>query len=162
MRIAILSDTHSRYATVEKVLEMLQDRKINFVIHCGDIEDADTVWLFQGLTAHFVFGNCDTERASLRQAVHGIGETLHEPFGNLELERVKIAFLHGDDRRLMHDVEHGEYFDFLFYGHTHQAEEHRTGPTRVVNPGALHRARPRTFVVLDLATRALESVVVEA
>jgi putative phosphoesterase len=161
MRIAILSDTHSRYATVEKVLEMLQDRKVNFVIHCGDIEDADTVWLFQGLTAHFVFGNCDTERAALRQAIHGIGETLHEPFGDLELEGVKIAFLHGDDKRLMHDVVQSEYFDFLFYGHTHQAEEHQVGPTRVVNPGALHRARPKTFVLLDLTTRALETVVVE-
>ncbi len=161
MRIAILSDTHSRHATVEKVLELLRDRQVNFVIHCGDIDDADTVWLFQGLTAHFVFGNCDTERASLRQAIHGIGETLHEPFGHLELEGVKIAFLHGDDKGLMHDVVQSESFDFLFYGHTHHAEEHRTGPTRVVNPGALHRARPKTFVLLDLATRELETVVVE-
>jgi putative phosphoesterase len=161
MQIAILSDTHSRYQTVEKALQLLQDRKINFVIHCGDIDDADTVWLFQGFTAHFVFGNCDTERASLRQAIHGIGETLHEPFGHLELEGVKIAFLHGDDRLLMRDVENSGHFDFLFYGHTHQAAEHVTGPTRVVNPGALQRARPKTFVILDLATRALESVVVD-
>ena len=62
MQIAILSDTHSRYATVEKALELLQDRKINVLLHCGDIEDSETVWLFQGFTAHFVFGNCDTER----------------------------------------------------------------------------------------------------
>ena len=95
MKIAILSDTHSRYATVEAALQILQGRNINFVIHCGDIEDSETVWLFQGFTAHFVFGNCDLDRASLRQAVHGIGETLHEPFGSLELEGVKIAFLHG-------------------------------------------------------------------
>ena len=161
MRIGILSDTHSRYPTVEKALQLLQDRKVNVVLHCGDIEDAETVWLFRGFTAHFVFGNCDTERHSIRQAVHGIGEALHEPFGHLELEGVKIAFLHGDDRRLMADVENSGYFDFLFYGHTHQAAEHRTGPTRVINPGALHRARPKTFVVLDLATGAVESVPVE-
>jgi len=161
MQIAILSDTHSRYATVEKALGLLQDRKINIVLHCGDIEDSETVWLFQGFTAHFVFGNCDTERHSLRQAVHGIGETLHDGYGHVELEGVKIAFTHGDDQRLLHDLEVSEAFDFLFYGHTHKAAEHRTGPTRVINPGALHRANPKTFVILDLATRAVESVVVE-
>ena len=161
MQIAILSDTHSRHATVEKALRLLQDRKVNVVLHCGDIEDADTVWLFQGFTAHFVFGNCDTERHSIRQAVHGIGETLHEGYGFVELEGVKLAFTHGDNARLLHDLEASGAFDFLFYGHTHKAEEHRTGPTRVINPGALHRANPKAFVVLDLATRAIESVVVD-
>ena len=76
------------------------------------------------------------------------------------LEGKKIAFLHGDDQRLLHDVEHSGHFDYLFYGHTHQAAERRTGPTRVINPGALHRARPKTMVLLDLATGALESVMV--
>jgi putative phosphoesterase len=161
MQIAILSDTHSRYATVEKALALLQERKINTLLHCGDIEDSETVWLFQGFTAHFVFGNCDTDRHSIRQAVHGIGETLHDGYGHVELEGVKIAFTHGDDQRLMRELEASGAFDFLFYGHTHKAEEHRTGPTRVINPGALHRASPKTFVVLDLATRAVESVVVD-
>lgn len=161
MKIAILSDTHSRYATVEKVLQMLQGRKINFVIHCGDIDDSETVWLFQGFTAHFVFGNCDHDKTAIRQAVHGIGETLHEPFGHLELGDCKIAWLHGDDHHLFRDVENSAHFDFLFYGHTHHAEQHRTGPTLVVNPGALHRARPKSFVILDLETRELEAVVLE-
>ena len=161
MQIAVLSDTHSRYATVEKALQLLQARKINVLLHCGDIEDSETVWLFQGFTAHFVFGNCDTERHSIRQAVHGIGETLHDGYGYVELEGVKIAFTHGDNPRLLHDLEGSGAFDFLFYGHTHHAEEHRTGPTRVVNPGALHRARPKTFVILDLASGVLESVAVE-
>src|SRR5437763_12516638 len=161
MKIAILSDTHSRYATVEQVLELLRQRKVNHVVHCGDIEDSETVWLFQGVTAHFVFGNCDTERTELRQAVHGIGEVLHESWGVIVVDGLKIAFTHGDDKRLLHELEHCGEFDFLFYGHTHQAEEHRTGPTRVINPGALHRARPKTFAVLDLATRDVESVVVD-
>jgi putative phosphoesterase len=158
MQIAILSDTHSRYQTVETVLSWLQTRGVNQVIHCGDIEDAETVWLFHGFTVHFVFGNCDYDRASLRQAIHGIGETLHEPFGNLELEGCRIAFLHGDNKKLMHQVERAAQFDYLFYGHTHEAREHRTGPTRVINPGALHRARPKSFVILDLPRGEMESL----
>ncbi len=161
MKIAILSDTHGRYETVEKALAVLRERQVTHVIHCGDIDDADTVWLFHGLTVHFVFGNCDTERVALQQAIHGIGETLHRPFGQLEFEGVKLAFLHGDDRHLMKEVVESGRFDFLFYGHTHHALEHRTGPTRVINPGALHRANPKTFLLLDLPSGETEIVIVE-
>src|SRR6516164_5374268 len=157
MRIAILSDTHSRHATVETVLKRIDEIGVELILHCGDIEDADTVWLFPGNT-HFVFGNCDSERTSLRQAIHGIGATLHEPFGKLELDGTRIAFIHSDDKKLFEKLETSGQFDYLFYGHTHVAREHRTGKTRVINPGALHRARPKTFIILDLATGAVESV----
>ncbi len=162
MKIAIISDTHSRYPVVEAVLRILQERKINHVLHCGDIDDSETVWLFQGVTSHFVLGNSDAlERTSIRQAIHGIGAELHEPFGHLEIEGVRIAWLHGDDEQMLFDVEHADYFDFLFHGHTHQAAQHRTGRTLVVNPGALHRARVLSFAILDLSTRELETVVVD-
>lgn len=161
MRIGIISDTHSRYETVDKVVALLEEHGVDFVVHCGDIEDAGVVERLRGFPTHFVFGNCDSDRDDLRRAVQLHGLTLHEPFGNLELEGCKIAFLHGDDKLLMRDVENSGYFDFLFYGHTHQAKEHRTGPTRVINPGALHRARPRTFVVLDLPAGDVQSVVVD-
>jgi uncharacterized protein len=160
MRIAVLSDTHSRHATVEAALELIGQRHVELILHCGDIDDAETVWLFPGNT-HFVFGNCDTDKASLRQAIYGIGATLHEPFGGLELAETRIAFIHGDIKPLMDNVERSGAYDFLFYGHTHQAEEHRTGPTRVINPGALQRARVKTFVILDLESGVVESVTVE-
>ena len=121
MKIAILSDTHGRHETVRLALEIVRQRGLSTVLHCGDIDDPDSVSLFAGFDAHFVFGNCDTERLSLQQAIHGIGETLHRPFGQLEIEGVKIAFLHGDDERLMREVEESGRFDFLFYGHTHVA-----------------------------------------
>src|SRR6267143_2097956 len=140
MRIAVISDTHSRYATVRSALGLLLARKVEYVLHCGDIEDAETVQLFRGLPVHFVYGNCDTDREALREAIAANGLTLHEPFGRLELAGRKIAFTHGDDKKLLRDLEVNQAFDFLFYGHTHVAEEHRTGPTRVINPGALHRA----------------------
>lgn len=161
MRIGIISDTHNRYRTVATALAALQERGVDVVLHCGDIEDATTVALFRGLTTHFVWGNCDTERAALRQAMTASGATLHEPFGSLELEGRKIAWIHSDDKRLFRDIEHSASYDFLFYGHTHQAEQHRTGPTLVVNPGALQRARVKTFVVLDLTCGEIESVQVE-
>jgi putative phosphoesterase len=161
MQIAVLSDSHGRSATVKRALAELRDRGITTVLHCGDIEGPETVALFRGLDAHFVFGNCDHDRAALRAAIAEAGATLHEGWGHLERDGVKIAFLHGDDKPLMREVEESGYFDYLFHGHTHQAAERRNGPTRVINPGALHRARPKTFLVLDLATGATEAVTVE-
>jgi putative phosphoesterase len=161
MKIAVLSDTHSRHATVRRALEIVRDHGVEALLHCGDIEDPETIELFRGFTAHFVFGNCDHDRDGLRNAMKGAGVTLHENFGHLELAGKKLAFLHGDDRKLMLDVQHSGAYDFLFYGHSHIAEEHRTGPTRVINPGALHRARPKQFIVLDLSAGALEAVEVE-
>ncbi len=161
MRIGIISDTHGNLRMVTCALAELRERGITTVLHCGDIDDANTVKLFQGFTMHFVFGNCDIDKGPLRAAMADIGATLHDHFGSVELEGVKLAFLHGDDTKQMRDVERSGYYDFLFYGHTHQAEEHQSGPTRVINPGALHRARPKTFVVLDLDSKEVESVMVE-
>src|SRR5262249_31614106 len=131
------------------------------VLHCGDIDDKETVRLFAPLPTDFVFGNCDSDLAGMKRTMDQIGATLHEHFGNLEIEGRTIAWLHGDDAGLFRDVDRSGHFDFLFYGHTHVAEEHRTGPTRVINPGALHRARVKSFVVLDLPSGKLESIVVE-
>ncbi|SRR6266446_1851925 len=158
MQIGILSDTHSRYETVQKALALLKQQNIEFVLHCGDIDDIETVRLFRGFTTHFVFGNCDWDKAALRQAIEEIGATLHEPFGDVELNGVRIAWTHGDDKRLLRDLENSGHFDFIFYGHSHQAEQHRSGPTLVANPGALQRARTKTLLTLNLANRELAAV----
>jgi putative phosphoesterase len=161
MRIGILSDTHSRCQAVEKALALVRARRVNRLIHCGDIEDADTVRLFEGFTVHFVLGNCDHDRTELRRAVDEIGQWLDEQWGYLELDGVKMAFTHGDDQRLLRELEASGGFDYIFHGHTHQAADRRNGRTRIINPGALHRARPKTFVILDLQTGGAESVIVE-
>jgi len=160
MRIAILSDTHSRYDTIETTLRLVDQHNAELILHCGDIDDSEAVWLFPPNT-HFVLGNCDLDRTAIQQAIHGIGATLHMPLGRLELNGVHIAWLHGDDRALMRDVEQSGDYDFLFYGHTHVADERQTERTRVINPGALHRARQKTFLVLEVESGETETVVVE-
>jgi putative phosphoesterase len=160
MRIAVISDTHNRMASVKAALAIIADRGIECILHCGDIEDADTVRLFPAHT-HFVFGNCDYDRTGIVDAVDAIGAALHGAWGQLELAGQTLAFTHGDDRALLHDLEHADAFDFLFHGHTHIAKEHRTGRTRVINPGALQRVAVRTFVLLDLHSGAVESVSVD-
>ena len=130
------------------------------MIHCGDIDNAETVRAFAGSNVHFVYGNCDGDRASIRHAIDEIGATLHDPFGHLELGGKRIAWLHGDKPDLKRDVENSGAYDYLFYGHTHVAEQQLVGETLVINPGALFRARQKTCLTLDLPSGAMESIIV--
>ena len=157
MLLAVLSDTHGRVATVAAALKIVADRKADVLVHCGDIDDASTVGLFPAGT-HFVWGNCDGDRDGIEEAVADAGCTMHGAWGHLELAGRAVAFTHGDDKALLHELERSGAFDFVFYGHTHVAKEHRTGRTRVINPGALHRAIPKSFILLDAATGELERV----
>src|SRR5437879_10529178 len=123
MRIGVLSDTHDRAATVMAALELFRKRDVELVLHCGDIDSEETVRLFAGWPTHFVFGNwdkdwiCATDRddSRLRHAIQEIGGTLHEPWGYLELCGHEIAWIHGDDRALLRDLEYADCFDYLFY-----------------------------------------------
>ena len=160
MLIAVISDTHSRTVSVQSALQIMAERGVEVILHCGDIQDGETVRLFPAHT-HFVFGNCDYGRKEIERAVADIGATLHGAWGQLEIAGISLAFVHGDDHQLLHDLENADTFDFLFHGHTHIAREHRTGKTRVINPGALQRVARRTFLLLDLPSGAVESVTVE-
>src|SRR5947207_1367831 len=157
MKIAIVSDTHNKVQHVRTALEEVRRRGIRTVIHCGDICDAAVVELFAGLDAHFVLGNCDHDEDELRQAIAHTGATLHDSFGHLELAGKTLAFTHGDDTGLLRDLEVSGAYDYLFHGHTHQRADRQAGPTRVINPGAMQRARVKTFAVLDLGTGVVET-----
>ncbi len=161
MKIAVLSDTHNQEARVRRALDVMRDRGVSVVLHCGDIEDAPIVELFRDFTAHFVFGNCDWDRPALMEMIEKIGATLHENYGHLELDGKQIAFVHGHEQKLLADLKGADCYDYLFHGHTHVAVDRRAGRTRVINPGALHRVREKTFVILDVASGTAESVVVE-
>src|SRR5437016_5846567 len=80
MLLAIISDTHSRTVSVESALQIMAERGVETILHCGDIQDGDTVRLFPAHT-HFVFGNCDHGRKEIERAVADIGATLHGAWG---------------------------------------------------------------------------------
>jgi putative phosphoesterase len=180
MRIGVLSDTHDCTVAVTAALATLRRRGVRLVLHCGDIAAPRTVRLFAGFAAHFVFGNWDgdwprgpryawaplwphgksRDDARLRRAVEEVGGAVHDPWGDLELEGHKVAWVHGHDRALLQELEQSGCYDYLFYGHTHRAAQHRRGGTRVVNPGALFKVARKTFAVLDLDAGEVEWVAV--
>ena len=158
MLIAVLSDTHNNERNTLRALELVQARGAELVLHCGDICDTDTAQLFHQLPTHFVKGNNDFDVAGLQATIRAIRGTWHGAFADLELAGRRIAMLHGDQwRQLGRAIQSGSY-DYLFFGHTHVFERNRTGRTIVLNPGALHRASPKTCALVDLTSGRIDEV----
>src|SRR5688572_14146288 len=160
MLIGIVSDTHDKADTMAVVMRILRERGAEFFIHCGDVGSTRVLDHLAGLPACFVFGNCDWDRAVLKRYAQDIDLACHDSFGDLTLAGKRIAVTHGDDhvlkRRLLSEQQH----DYLLQDHTHVREDTRFGKTRLINPGALHRANPKTAALLDTAEDSVEFFIV--
>jgi hypothetical protein len=158
--IGIVSDTHDRAETMALAVRMLRERGAEFFIHCGDVGSPRVLDHLAGLAACFVFGNCDWDRAGLKRYAAHIDLACHDAFGDLTLDGKRIAVIHGDDsalkRRLLAEQQH----DYLLQGHSHLREDTRIGRMRLINPGALHRANPKTAALLDTGSDELAFLVV--
>lgn len=156
MLIGILSDTHDRTETMAAAVQLLQARGAEYFIHCGDVGSPAVLDYLAGHKACFVWGNCDWDRIGLQRYAKSIEIDCFGAFGELELDGRKLAVIHGDDpalkRRLLSEQKH----DYLLQGHTHVKQDARIGKMRLINPGALHRANPKTVALLDTASDLLE------
>lgn len=122
------------------------------------------------IEARIVFGNTDIEVGALTRYATSLGIVVDHPVGRVSLpgggeEQVggdagadsgnvanglrggELVFCHGHESAPMRDaVRRGARY--LCHGHTHEASDTRQGATRIINPGALHRARQYNVAVL--------------
>jgi putative phosphoesterase len=160
MLVGILSDTHDNAASMAAAMALLRQRGCRRIIHCGDVGSPRILDHLAGLDASFVWGNCDWDRPALERHARCLGITCHGAFGEFDLDGAPAALLHGDDHRLKARLLAEQRHAYLLQGHTHLAEDRRIGRVRLINPGALHRANPRTVAILDTASGALELLAV--
>lgn len=160
LRIAVVSDTHGHLEFTRQAVELIRQRDVAAVLHCGDVGSPAIVPLFADWPTHFVFGNVDYDAGALDRAIRQARQTTHGEFGEIELAGVKIALLHSHDRSRFDAAISAGGYDLVCYGHTHQAEQHVAGRTLVLNPGALYRANPRSFAIVELPDLLVEFVAV--
>jgi putative phosphoesterase len=154
MHIGILSDTHDQVQRTKVAIALLVKRGAQALIHCGDLTSPEVVYECSIAPSYFVFGNCDHDCQTLREAIARIGGTCLERGGLITLGGRRIAVTHGDSDREL-DRLAALQPDYLFSGHTHRTSDVQRGPTRWINPGALHRAANWTVALLDLASNNL-------
>lgn len=137
-------------------VSMLQERGCAILLHLGDLGSDEVIDELVGHNARVVLGNCDDDALG-RYAGH-VGVANDHPAGRLVVDDRSIAYTHGHIEPAMRDAL-ADGVDFLLHGHTHETRDERIGRTRVINPGALHRASRYTAAVLEPATGRLELLV---
>ena len=164
MLIALLSDTHDHESATRAALDVLAPYHPVAYIHAGDLVDARMLQLFAHLppnSFHYVFGNNEYDLADLFQQAAELKLTCHGRFADLTLAGKRIAVTHGHEHALLDRLVFSRKYDYLIHGHTHVRRDERINGTRIINPGALHRAKKPTVALLNLATDELEFLAVK-
>lgn len=163
MKIGILSDTHGNLPRTIRATELLLARGVEALLHCGDIGSEEALdeiaarCAAHGIPFHAVLGNVDEYEATFWRGTDGRPITIRN---ELTLSGKRVAILHGHHFIALEQAIASGEFDYVFTGHTHQARDERIGHTRVINPGAVHRAHPSSVAVLDLTTEKLETIAI--
>jgi len=156
MIVGILSDTHDRLNAMIAGINVLKSAGAEFFIHCGDVGRQEILDQLAGLKAAFVWGNNDFDRRELARYARSLDLQCLDAFGRVELDGKSFAITHGDDSRFVKRILTEQQDDYLLLGHTHIKSERREGRVRVINPGALYRATPKTVATLDTSTDELK------
>ncbi len=148
MPLGVLSDSHGHAETTARAVKTLVTHGAEMLLHLGDIGSDEVIDELVGHRARVVFGNCDGDIEAMTRYAGLVGVVVDHPMGRLEIDGCRIAFTHGHIESLMRAAL-DDGVDYLLHGHTHTVQDQRVGQTRVINPGALHRATRYTCALLD-------------
>lgn len=159
MKIGIVGDTHDNVGNVKKVVNLFKRKKVNFVIHTGDIISPTTVMLFKGLNMIFVQGNCDGDPEKLKEKISEIGGKFFlGGFGEIEIGGKKFAITH---KPTVIETILGAKYDFIIYGHTHEKKVEKIGKVVLINPGSHYLGdskKENCVVIIDLTKNLIDVV----
>ncbi|MGN6370876.1 MAG: metallophosphoesterase family protein [Phycisphaerae bacterium] len=155
MIVALLSDTHDNPVTTLAAMAIFAEHRPGVYLHAGDLVSPEMLVHFQGLPFHFVFGNNEYDHASLRSRAKSLNLDCRGNVAEFTFDGKRLVMLHGHEHGLMQKLIADGSYDYLIHGHTHVRRDERVGRTRIINPGALQRARTKSVALLDTATDAL-------
>ena len=135
--IGIISDSHDNMNALWKAVEFFNERGVKAVLHAGDLISPFTARAFKELKPklYFVFGNNDGDRVTLIKRLEEIGATSCGDFGDLTIDGLHIALLHGTNEALVKAIAKSEEFDVVIRGHTHEPNVKIIEGVPVINPG---------------------------
>jgi uncharacterized protein len=140
MLIGAVSDSHDNLPLIEKAVQILNQHKVELVLHAGDFVAPFTIAKFKHLNCPFigVFGNNDGDHELLKKRFSETQNcTVHDRFAEVTVEGYRIALLHGHESELLNAIIGSGYFDAVVHGHSHNPQIERKGKTLAVNPGEL-------------------------
>tara|TARA_Y100000589_G_scaffold320749_1_gene351015 strand:+ start:314 stop:838 length:525 start_codon:yes stop_codon:yes gene_type:complete len=163
-KIGLLSDAHGRGRITATAAELLVQEGARRLIYLGDVGSPEVIDALlvehpdkpgQTIPVNLVFGNVDWDVADLTRYAKELGIQVDHPVGRMEFDDGSaMVYFHGDQSSAFDGPLH-EQVRYLCHGHTHMVKDDRVGKTRIINPGALHRASSYTVALLDTQTDQL-------
>jgi len=152
MKIAIISDSHDRLSSLKPFFEIIEDEKIDYIFHAGDVVFPPFFNEFfkRGLKVFCVKGNNDGEVNYLKETLEKNGGKFFYEYMEIEFENRKILMQHKPD--LLKSIAKSGDYDVIIFGHTHKVVNEKIGNTLFLNPGTLsgYLAEFKSFMILDL------------
>lgn len=134
MLIGIMSDSHDHLEAIRMVVNFFNQKKVDLVLHAGDLISPFTASEFKQLKMPFeaIYGNNDGEREGLKTAFQELCDL--EDFKEIDVDGRKIAVIHGTNQKLVDALANGGTYDVLIRGHSHKFHV-SCDKTMIINPG---------------------------
>lgn len=136
MLLGVVSDTHNNLKNIYQVIDLFNARKVDFVVHTGDITNSNSLSKFSNLESQFfcVYGNNDLNEVGLEQTAKDNNFSLCLPPLIVDMGKRRIAIFHEPDLIKEFLLENND-LDIVLHGHTHRYREETLNNTLIFNPG---------------------------
>lgn len=155
--IGVISDTHDHLPSIERAVQVFNERAVDLVLHAGDIVSPFTARVFRELQAPLVgiFGNNDGDRIHLQEFFRDIGAFHADPYMH-DIGGTRVAVTHVPELVPSLAATH----DIVIYGHTHETEVQSNGAL-VINPGECCGYLSGRHTVALLSLEEMQAEIVE-
>mgnify|MGYP001365493267 CR=1 FL=1 len=161
MKIGVVSDTHNNLKNVAEIINLFNHKKVDLVIHTGDITNAKTLSSFSSLKCDLygVFGNNDRDENGLEEIMKIHEFKFQDPPLNITLNGRNIAVFHEPDP-IDEYRKKNLNIDIILHGHTHRYREEIIGKVLIYNPGesAGMQKGKNAIGVIDLSDLSTERI----
>ena len=161
MILGVVSDTHNHVSNVESIIDIFNSKKVDKVIHTGDITQAKTLARFSRLDCSLlgVFGNNDLKENGLKEISKINGFRIEFPPFVTKIGNRKIAILHEPDE-IQDLIKENPSIDLILHGHTHRYRNEKINGIKVFNPGecAGFQEGRNAIGLVDLKDLSLERI----
>lgn len=167
MKIAVISDTHDHKENILKAVSLMNERKVDALIHCGDFVAPFVKRWFDGLNENIkknfygVFGNNDGEKLFLKQNLGQICDIVGFQLIK-EFDGKRVFAAHMPKLETIDALAESGKFDIILTGHTHDmVNKKMDNGVLVVNPGEAcgYLTDKATFAIVD--TKKMEAEIIE-
>tara|TARA_B100000579_G_C22824182_1_gene852212 strand:- start:1506 stop:1997 length:492 start_codon:yes stop_codon:yes gene_type:complete len=136
MQIGIVSDTHNNLKNIDTIISLFNKEKVSFVIHTGDIANANSMNKFSQLNCKLigVYGNNDRNEKGLKEIASNNDFLFQEPPQKIILCNKNIAIFH-EPEDIDDFLTENQKVDIVIHGHTHRYRNEIKKGVLFFNPG---------------------------